>query len=675
VPGAPLLLALLLASPVGKAPAVLAVPYLPQTEALCGGAAAAMVFRYWGDRRADVQQFAPLVDREAGGIADAALVAAIRERGWRADRVTGSLASLRESIARGKPLILLIRDRPDRYHYVVAVGADDSFVYVHDPTWGPSRKYTHASFDERWASTNFWTLQVAPPDDAVTLAVPPAAESGVAPADHVDEAGPLTLATPPTACDELLAKAVDEINRRGLASADAVLGDVRTRCPEASAPLSELAAVRLAERRWDAAAALAQEALERDRTNEYAWDVLASSRFLRDDLAGALRAWNRIERPQIDLVRIEGLTHTRYALVAEALGLQPNTLLDGDSYRLASRRLLQLPTRLSSRIGYTPDPDGFASVDVTLVERPRHPRSAAEWVWQGAETAINREVSSKVPGWSGQGEVWSVAWRWWPERPRAAFSFAAPSTGRLRGVWRIDLQQEAQSYRAGAHTFREKRRSGGIALADWLAPNLRYEVSAGLDAWDDRRTVSGGIAVERRWLHDRAELSLGARVYLPIANASGFRSTQATVSYRTSTAPRGVVTLVRAGADGITTHGPRGLWPGAGEGLVRAPLLRAHPLLDGGVVAGPAFGRRLAYATVETTRWLDRPMALPIGVALFADAAHASRRDGGTTGRPLQIDAGIGIRIRVPGGDRSLRIDYARGLRGAGQALTIGYAL
>jgi len=47
------------------------VPYLPQTDALCGGAAAAMVFRYWGDAHADVQEFASLVDRRAGGIAKA----------------------------------------------------------------------------------------------------------------------------------------------------------------------------------------------------------------------------------------------------------------------------------------------------------------------------------------------------------------------------------------------------------------------------------------------------------------------------------------------------------------------------------------------------------------------------------------------------------------------------
>ena len=34
------------------------VPYLPQTDALCGGAAAAMVFRYWGEGHADAQEFA-----------------------------------------------------------------------------------------------------------------------------------------------------------------------------------------------------------------------------------------------------------------------------------------------------------------------------------------------------------------------------------------------------------------------------------------------------------------------------------------------------------------------------------------------------------------------------------------------------------------------------------------
>src|SRR5215213_6578439 len=59
------------------------VPFLPQTDALCGGAATAMVFRYWGDAHADVQEFAPLVDRRAGGIANDVLENAVRRRGWR----------------------------------------------------------------------------------------------------------------------------------------------------------------------------------------------------------------------------------------------------------------------------------------------------------------------------------------------------------------------------------------------------------------------------------------------------------------------------------------------------------------------------------------------------------------------------------------------------------------
>ncbi|MBA3295824.1 MAG: C39 family peptidase, partial [Acidobacteria bacterium] len=44
------------------------VPYLPQTEALCGGAAAAMVMRYWGAAGVHPETFSALVDTKAGGI-------------------------------------------------------------------------------------------------------------------------------------------------------------------------------------------------------------------------------------------------------------------------------------------------------------------------------------------------------------------------------------------------------------------------------------------------------------------------------------------------------------------------------------------------------------------------------------------------------------------------------
>src|SRR4051812_19903104 len=87
------------------------VPYLPQTDALCGGAAAAMVFRYWGDAHADVQEFAPIVDRRAGGITNGALTASIRSRGWRTAQVEHSQEALAARVRAGQPVIVLLPDR------------------------------------------------------------------------------------------------------------------------------------------------------------------------------------------------------------------------------------------------------------------------------------------------------------------------------------------------------------------------------------------------------------------------------------------------------------------------------------------------------------------------------------------------------------------------------------
>src|SRR5438067_728176 len=92
------------------------VPYVPQTRGLCGGAAAAMVFRYWGDVHAGVQQFAPLVDRHRGGIPDDVLVDGIKARGWEAVRFEGTFELLQQHLSSQRPIIVLLGERRDRYH-------------------------------------------------------------------------------------------------------------------------------------------------------------------------------------------------------------------------------------------------------------------------------------------------------------------------------------------------------------------------------------------------------------------------------------------------------------------------------------------------------------------------------------------------------------------------------
>lgn len=633
------------------------VPFLPQTPALCGGAAVAMVFRYYGDRHADVQQFEPLVDRVAEGIASDILVEAVRERRWRADPLVGSIELLRQRLAAGTPLVLLLEDRPGRYHYVVAVGADEDAIVVHDPTWGPFRRHPVVDLTRRWAAAKYWALLIQP--DAANH-----------PADTDRAALIASTSAPQSRCDRLLDQAVEEIGRSGLPAADTILAGVMSECPRSAAPIAELAGIRFAQERWGDAAVLAERATALDHSYAYAWDVLGSARYVQDDADGALDAWNEAGKPQIDSLVIDGLSRTRYSVVARFAGLQPNTLLTAHAYRLAERRLRELPDQLAVRVGYTPDPDGYATVQVALAERATRP----QWITVGANAAIGREVRASLPGWAGQGEVWSGAWRWWPRRPRVALDFAAPDVGFLRGVSRVSGAWERQTYApASGQPILETRYGGAFATADWLGPDFRYELSAGLDSWNDtRHTGSARAALERRLFGDRLALEASGEFFSPIADGPRFSSASVGGAFRSTRGYAGLVHTMRGGFDAASTHAPLALWPGAGDGMARPHLLRAHPLLVDDIISGPAFGRNLLYLTVESTRWLAGPRLVRLGLAAFADAAEASHRLDGETSL-MHVDAGAGVRLRLPGAsNRMVRADYAVGVRDGQQRFSVG---
>jgi hypothetical protein len=440
-------------------------------------------------------------------------------------------------------------------------------------------------------------------------------------------------------------------------------------CPRSAAPIAELAGIRFAQERWNDAEALAEQAAALDQSYSYAWDVLGSARFVQDDAEGALDAWNEAGKPQIDSLVIDGLSRTRYSLVAQFAGLEPNTLLTARAYRLAERRLRELPDQLAVRVGYTPEPDGYATVRVALAERAAHP----QWLTVAANAAIGREVRASLPGWSGQGEVWSGAWRWWPRRPRVALDFTAPNVGFLRGVSRVSGAWERQTYHDGAGPpILETRSGGAFATADWLAPDFRYELAAGIESWNDtRRTGSVRAALQRRLLGDRLALEASGEYFSPISDGPQFSRASVSGAWRTSRRDAGLVHTVRGGFDTASTHAPLALWSGAGDGMARPHLLRAHPLLMDDIISGPAFGRSLLYVTAESTRWLTSPRLVRLGLAAFADAAEASRRldDGAVT----HVDAGAGVRLRLPGtGNGMVRADYAVGLRDGEQRVSVG---
>lgn len=86
---------------------ILDVPFLSQGVDLCGGAAAAMVLRYWGVPAA-TEDFAPLVDPRQRGIPTSALVQALRQRGFTAVSFRADREQVQGQLARGRPVLGLI---------------------------------------------------------------------------------------------------------------------------------------------------------------------------------------------------------------------------------------------------------------------------------------------------------------------------------------------------------------------------------------------------------------------------------------------------------------------------------------------------------------------------------------------------------------------------------------
>ena len=74
-------------------------------------------------RGLDAESFAPLVDRSAGGIRTTRLIDDLRQRGWNAVAVEGREDLIDAELARGRPVLTLIEDRPGTFHYVVIVAS------------------------------------------------------------------------------------------------------------------------------------------------------------------------------------------------------------------------------------------------------------------------------------------------------------------------------------------------------------------------------------------------------------------------------------------------------------------------------------------------------------------------------------------------------------------------
>jgi len=648
---------------------VLDVPYLPQDELLCGGASAAMVLRYWGMANVFPTDFSPLVSQSLGGMRAHDLAANLTDLGWDPILFTGRFEEIRRHIRLGRPVITLIEVGGGRFHYVVVTGEMDEQLVVHDPALAPFRLMSRHDLEQAWERTGALSLLVLPlagRDSNVRTEPVPEDETG---------------RPPPDVCRAPLEGAIELARLDKLDQAAAVLS--AGECAGEPAFLRELAGIKLRQHDPDAAESLSREAVAADPTDRHAAETLATALYLQDETGSALDAWNRVDRPTIDLVRIAGLTRTAHRPVERLIGLRGGDVLSRRSMSLARRRLADLPAAAASRVIYAPTGGGRADVVAGIAERTGLPTSTVPLLATGLRAALQREVALTAVSPFHLGETVSASWRWWELRPQVAFRFAGPIEIGPPAIWTVDVAWQEESFRpsvvgrpdrdplAGGPThIVEERRGAVIGTSIWLEPWIRAHMRGGTERWDGRGSfIRTGAGFDIRAAGDLFGFATNVDGWHSLDGRPGFARITADVAFKTRPELQGVVLTLRAGLESVDLEAPSTLWPGAGTGFARQNLLRAHPLLDDGVITGPAFDRQLATGGAELVYWLNIGSGFRFGGAGFLDLA----RTWGVRRADSLVDIGFGLRLGTSAREAVLRIDVATGLDDDEFAVSAGW--
>lgn len=669
---APLVASLALAASVGvvqgqrsdaeagsEALVVLDVPYVPQSEDMCGAAAVTMALRYWGATDARMSDFEPLLAPDGSGIAASDLHRATLDMGWEAVSFSGDLKSISEQIARGRPVIALIAVGGGRFHYVTVVGRLENAVVFHDPAISPYQMMDPQDFEREWAESGNWTLLVLPPESGST----PVGALG----DDAVPARMWTAAGDEGACGPWVAEGVALARAGDGGAARRVLSAADTACPESGAPARELAALELKEGRAEEAVPLALRAVELGPGDRHAWELLAASYYLTGDDVAALDAWNRVAPVVVDGVTVGGPSRTRQTSILGLAGIRPDRVLTARTFQVGRRRLALLPAATSTRLDYRPLGNGRVEVSAAVSERPMIGGVTQLLVQQAAGVLGDRGLDFRLASPLGAGELWTAEFRWPAPRRRFAFSLILPVATPVGGTVWMGTVLATETYAFQAET-REDRRRTAVGFETWLTPRFRTSTSVALDRWDGSgRYVSLGADVLLMLWDDRAGLRVEGAGW---SGASSFARGSAELRLVSSNRRHGPILSGRFGVSGTTAAAPYMLWPGAGTGFGRPALARAHPLLTDRRFNGSLFGRSLVHGGFEVVWWTGWG-PLDLGAAAFSDLAVAGNRPEPFQGGDTQVDVGLGIRIGLPG-QHAARLDAAHGLKDGAFAVSAG---
>ena len=300
-----------------------------------------MVLRYWGERGVAAESFSDLVDRSAAGIRTDALIADLKRRGWMATGLKGTDETIRDELAKGRPVLTLIEDRPATFHYIVVLAVHERGIVFHDPARAPFLVMSAAEFESAMACGR----QMDGDGAAIWLARrdDPSRRGSV-----LDRSGRLA----PRRLSAHLA--IGQWQRacawRRPATSTRRSSSLRRQL-DAQRPCANWRACGCCRSDGPEASDLASAATAADGQDVYAWKLLATSRFVEGDRMGALAAWNRVGEPRLDLVRIDGLTRTRHRVVERLLSVDTGERTHRSTLRAREATTVRVAGRQNDEAG------------------------------------------------------------------------------------------------------------------------------------------------------------------------------------------------------------------------------------------------------------------------------------------------------------------------------------
>ena len=629
--------------------AAMQVPFVAQSVLLCGGAAIAMVERWWGRRGVFAEQFEYLVHRDEGGIRTTDLAHAVESRGWETRIVAGSPDVVQRSLADSAPVIALIQVGRKRYHYVVIVGWRDGRVIYHDPAVSPFTSLDTAAFVKRWSGARRWALLVRP------------AAANIAAQPTISRATPLP---PPDSlpCRPTLDRAADAASSGDLVSAERHLAAAATQCPAEPLVLRELAGVRFRQHRPAEAVELATAYTTRVPADSLGWQLLASSRYLVGDFRGALAAWNRIGRPVVDLVTIDGVRRFRFRDVMAMSGMTPGSQLSASRLAFAQRRMADLPTFGATRVGYVAVPGGVVELRAVADEKPLIEPVRPLLLNTAIDAIFRRDVHLSLASPLRLGELWTLQWRWQPSDPRVAMRVAIPVRIGIPVVARIE--QSWETYRFAGPIAPEQRDVSSFTLTGWVRPSVEALAGVHLEQLSQRGAfVALTAGTGYHDARDRLALLVEGDHAIPRGSGPAFQRWRALAMFQPPIDRWRTRWTMRVGLDVASAGTPIGLQPLAGGDLARAIPLRAHPFIIDGRLPSTRIARSITHGGIAGDHALLTRGPVTIGAGVFFDGAQVSSSAQRLDASRLYLDAGAGLRIGLAGTQWSaLRIDVARGL-------------